>query len=44
MCNLLFFLGGKTAVDEYRWSPNLGEVQVAIKFAISIGRLDTIQI
>lgn len=41
--NLSFFLGGKTAEDGYKWSPNLQAVRVAIKFAISTGRLDATQ-
>ncbi|KAL9561263.1 hypothetical protein ACKAV7_014618 [Fusarium commune] len=38
--NLSFFLGGKTAEDGHRWSPNLGAVQAVIRFAISTGRWD----
>ncbi|RKK08347.1 hypothetical protein BFJ68_g17485 [Fusarium oxysporum] len=41
--NLSFFLGGKRAEDGHRWSPNLGAVRAAIKFAISTGRLDATQ-
>ncbi|KAI8397458.1 hypothetical protein FOFC_20730 [Fusarium oxysporum] len=41
--NLSFFLGGKTAEDGHRWSPNLGAVRAVIKFAISTGRLDATQ-
>jgi hypothetical protein len=41
--NQSFFLGGKTAEDGHRWSPNLGAVRAAIKFAISTGRLDAAQ-
>jgi hypothetical protein len=41
--NLPFFLGGKTAEKGHRWSPNLGAVRIAIKFAISTGRLDATQ-
>ncbi|KAJ0127700.1 Uncharacterized protein HZ326_23018 [Fusarium oxysporum f. sp. albedinis] len=41
--NLSFFLGGKTAEDGHRWSPNLRAVRAAIKFAISTGRLDATQ-
>jgi hypothetical protein len=40
--NLLFFLGGKMAEDGYKWRLNLTAIQAAIKFVISIGRLDTI--
>ncbi|RKK43701.1 hypothetical protein BFJ69_g18356 [Fusarium oxysporum] len=40
MGNLSFFLGGKTAEDGHRWSPNLRAVRAAIKFATSTGRLD----
>jgi hypothetical protein len=40
MGNLSFFLGGKTAEDGHKWSPNLGAVRAAIKFAISTVRLD----
>jgi hypothetical protein len=43
MGNLSFFLGGKTAEDGHRWSPNLRAVRAAIKFAISTGRLDATQ-
>jgi hypothetical protein len=38
--NLSFFLGGKTAEEGRKWRPNLVVVRAAIKFAISIGRLD----
>ncbi|RYC78634.1 hypothetical protein BFJ63_vAg18491 [Fusarium oxysporum f. sp. narcissi] len=41
--NLSFFLGGKTADDGHRWSPDLGAVRAAIEFAISTGRLDATQ-
>ncbi|KAF6518133.1 hypothetical protein HZS61_002211 [Fusarium oxysporum f. sp. conglutinans] len=41
--NLSFFLGGKTAEDGHKWSPNLAAVRAAIKFAISTGRLDATQ-
>ncbi|KAL9570493.1 hypothetical protein ACKAV7_005381, partial [Fusarium commune] len=43
MGNLSFFLGGKTADDGHRWSPNLRAVRAAIKFATSTGRLDATQ-
>jgi hypothetical protein len=37
--NLSFFLGGKSASDGPKWSPNLQAVRVTIKFAIKTGRL-----
>jgi hypothetical protein len=39
MGNLSFFLGGKSALDGPRWSPNLQAVRATIKFAMETGRL-----
>jgi hypothetical protein len=43
MGNLSFFLGGKSAEDGHKWSPNLVAVLAAIKFTINTGRLDATQ-
>jgi ribonuclease HI len=37
--NLSFFLGGKSASDGPKWTPNLEAVRAAIKFAMATGRL-----
>jgi hypothetical protein len=37
--NLSFFLGGKSASDGPKWSPNLQAVRATIKFAMKTGRL-----
>jgi hypothetical protein len=37
--NLSFFLGGKSASDGPKWTPNLEAVRAAVKFAMTTGRL-----
>ncbi|KAM5529845.1 reverse transcriptase [Fusarium oxysporum f. sp. phaseoli] len=39
MGNLSFFLGGKSASDVPKWTPNQEAVRAAIKFAMAAGRL-----
>ena len=35
-----FFLGGKTQLDDDKWTPNIEVVKATISFAIAIGRLE----
>ncbi|KAJ3453213.1 hypothetical protein MRS44_018868 [Fusarium solani] len=39
MGNLSYFLGGKSASDGPKWTPNLKAVRAAVKFAMATGRL-----
>jgi hypothetical protein len=39
--NLSFHLGGKSASDKDKWSPNMNAVRATIKYAMATGRLDT---
>ena len=41
--NISFYLGGKTAMDDDNWAPNMDAVRATIRFAIATGRLDTNQ-
>ncbi|KAJ5559512.1 hypothetical protein N7513_001911 [Penicillium frequentans] len=38
--NISFFLGGKQASDDQKWTPNLEAVRASIRFAIATGRLE----
>src|SRR5436305_1421569 len=38
--NISFYLGGKSPLDDQKWTPNLEAVRTTIRFAITTGRLD----
>ena len=39
--SLSFFLGGKTASDPEKWTPNIEAVRATVKYAMATGRLET---
>ena len=40
--NISFYLGGKSPLDDQKWTPNLEAVRATIRFAIATGRLDVV--
>ncbi|KAL0929398.1 uncharacterized protein CTRU02_215564 [Colletotrichum truncatum] len=38
--NISFYLGGKSATDDDKWTPNMQAVRATIRFALATGRLD----
>jgi hypothetical protein len=40
--NISFYLGGKSLLDDHKWTPNLEAVRTTIRFAIATGRLDAV--
>jgi hypothetical protein len=40
--NISFYLGGKSLLNDQKWTPNLEAVQTTIRFAKATGRLDAV--
>jgi len=40
--NISFYLGGKSPLDDQKWTPNLEAVRATIRFAIATGRLEAV--
>ncbi|KAL0929569.1 reverse transcriptase [Colletotrichum truncatum] len=38
--NISFYLWGKSATDDDKWTPNMQAVRATIRFALATGRLD----
>ncbi|KDN71873.1 hypothetical protein CSUB01_09606 [Colletotrichum sublineola] len=38
--NISFYLGGKSPLDDEKWTPNMQAVRATIRFALATGRLD----